>query len=328
MNKIKKFLASANSSQGFVQYFDFINDRSKNGYTFVLKGSAGSGKSTLMRKAGNYFFDKGYNIEFFYCSSDTSSLDGMRVAELNISIVDGTSPHAREVKMPLIDGEIVNLCEFADGQEIRKSKKTILQEAGKKQACFDAAYPLIAAAKEINSGIKQPLACGGNCAKNILQKLNLQKRRPAVEYNRKLFGSALTQKGIENIIEEKDYTVIEVPLPCAKTVKSVIKAVNDLGYGVIEIMDLLNPYTLRERLIVEDADIMIKFVKSAPLSSEEIWLSNERDIILKKAGELLRQAKIYHKNIENYYIKSMDFNALDNCRQSIITQIEQMGLQA
>lgn len=327
MNKIKKFLASANSAQGFVQYFDFINDRSKNNYTFVLKGSAGSGKSTLMRKAGDYFLDKGYDIEFFYCSSDTSSLDGMRVKELNICIVDGTSPHAREVKMPLLDGEIVNLCEFANGQEIRKNEKAILQEAAKKKTCFDAAYPLIAAAKEIDSVIKMPRACGGNCTENILQKLNLQKRSSAVQFNRKLFGSALTENGIENIIEEKDYTVLEVPLPCAKTVKSVIKAVNALGYGVIEIMDLLNPYTLREKLIIEDADIMVRFVKDAPLLAEEIWLSDERDIILKKAGEFLMQSKIHHKNIENYYIKNMDFDGIDNCRQRIITQIEQMALQ-
>jgi energy-coupling factor transporter ATP-binding protein EcfA2 len=324
VNIIKHLLASANSGEGFVQYFDCINDDSKEGFTFVLKGSPGSGKSTLMRKIGEHFYGNGLNIEFFHCSSDISSLDGVRIKELNVCVVDGTPPHAREVKIPLIDGKIVNLCDYADGEAIRKHKREITELTRKKQACFNAAYPLIAAAKKVNDCLKHFEQEQDFSLEGVLQRFNLQARKKSGLFNRKLFGSALTREGTKNIVNEEDFTLISAGKISRESADGLIKAVTALGYGVTELMDLLNPYDARERLIIEDANIIVSFKAKEPVSQEEKWLIRERDKLLKKAGEFLEGAKTCHKKIEGFYSKNMDFDGLDKCRQDIIAQIEQM----
>ncbi len=326
MNIIKDFLASANSGEGFVEYFDYINDKSKNDFTFVLKGAPGSGKSTLMRRLGEYFFAKGYNVEFFHCSSDVSSLDGVRICELNTAVVDGTAPHVREAKIPLVDGKIVNLCDYANEREIARHRKIIQEQISKKQACFGVAYALIAAAKKIDNSFKFFGSSDGFSAEKILERLGLEKKSGQSVFNRKLFGSAVTSEGITNLINEGDFSVIAVEETSEENISGLIKAINALGYGVTEIMEVLNPRDRHERLIIEDARKIVRFEKRKPVSKEETDLRNEAENILKTAGRLLDEAKAYHKTVEEVYIQNMDFAGLDTCRESIISQIEQMRL--
>ena len=79
--KTHKYLASANTSLGFKNCFNSINT-TKNAFTYILKGGPGTGKSTLMKKIGKYFEDKGLFVEYFYCSSDANSLDGVRIKNI------------------------------------------------------------------------------------------------------------------------------------------------------------------------------------------------------------------------------------------------------
>ena len=119
----KHFLASANTCKGFKNNFNSINI-SSNGFTYILKGGPGTGKSTIMKRFGKSYEDKGYDVEYFYCSSDPESLDGVFIPKKNISIVDGTAPHITEATVPGIKEKIINVGAFIK-PSIKKHKKTI-----------------------------------------------------------------------------------------------------------------------------------------------------------------------------------------------------------
>lgn len=106
-NKCKKYFVCANTCKGFVNYFP-SNMRDKD-RVYILKGGPGTGKSTLMKKIGEYFAEKDEEIEYIYCSSDTSSLDGIILKKRNFAVVDGTAPHVCEPTAPGAKEEYVNL---------------------------------------------------------------------------------------------------------------------------------------------------------------------------------------------------------------------------
>jgi hypothetical protein len=91
MGKKKSYFASANSSQGFVSYFEYVLKGAEKVY--VIKGGPGCGKSTFMKKIGEDLLNAGYDVEFVWCSSDKDSLDGIVVPEMKFAMVDGTAPH-------------------------------------------------------------------------------------------------------------------------------------------------------------------------------------------------------------------------------------------
>ena len=88
-DKIKFFLGS-NTKYGFIPMFDEINKPDRGGKLFVLKGGAGSGKSTMMKKFGQHFKGTDENMEIIPCASDPNSLDAVYVPGKNIAILDGT----------------------------------------------------------------------------------------------------------------------------------------------------------------------------------------------------------------------------------------------
>ena len=79
-----------------------------------------------MKKVGAHFNKKGYTIEYHHCSSDPNSLDGVLVKELNIALLDGTSPHIVDPINPGAVDEIVNLGEFWNVENLEKNKDEII----------------------------------------------------------------------------------------------------------------------------------------------------------------------------------------------------------
>jgi ABC-type lipoprotein export system ATPase subunit len=88
------YFASANSSQGFVSYFDYVLKGAEKVY--IIKGGPGCGKSTFMKKIGEDLLEAGYDVDFVWCSADRDSLDAIVVPEMKLVMVDGTAPHVTE----------------------------------------------------------------------------------------------------------------------------------------------------------------------------------------------------------------------------------------
>lgn len=60
---------------------------------FFIKGRAGTGKSTMLKKIAAEAENRGLDTEIYHCGFDPHSLDMVIVRELGFAIFDSTSPH-------------------------------------------------------------------------------------------------------------------------------------------------------------------------------------------------------------------------------------------
>jgi hypothetical protein len=72
---------------------DYVDSLTEGLHRYFIKGRAGTGKSTLLKKIANAAKDKGYDVEIYHCGFDPNSLDMVIVRELNFAIFDSTAPH-------------------------------------------------------------------------------------------------------------------------------------------------------------------------------------------------------------------------------------------
>lgn len=84
-------LFGTNTADGIVNIVPHIIERIT--YVYHIKGRAGTGKSTFMKKVLAASLEYGYDVELFHCSFDPKSIDMVLVRDLNFCIFDSTNPH-------------------------------------------------------------------------------------------------------------------------------------------------------------------------------------------------------------------------------------------
>ncbi len=146
--KIKNYFAGGNTARGFHNLFD-SNLQGLN-RLFILKGGPGTGKSSLMKKVGEKWIEKGYDIEYLHCSSDHNSIDGVIITALKVGIVDGTAPHVIEPKAPGAVEEYINLGEAWDAKALAAQKAAIERLTAQVSEAFEKAYATFREALEIH----------------------------------------------------------------------------------------------------------------------------------------------------------------------------------
>lgn len=88
------YFSGGNTASGFVSYYDHIfRDLDR---LYIIKGAPGTGKSKLMRDIANEACNRNYTVEYYHCSSDPDSLDGIIIRDISVGVLDGTAPHVRE----------------------------------------------------------------------------------------------------------------------------------------------------------------------------------------------------------------------------------------
>ena len=135
---VLNYYAGGNTARGFHNLYE-ENLKGLN-RLFILKGGPGTGKSSLIKVIGREWVEKGYDIEFLHCSSDNKSVDGVIIPKLKVGIVDGTSPHVIEPKMPGVVEEYINLGIAWDSDKLRKQKVEIERFVSEASKAFQAAY--------------------------------------------------------------------------------------------------------------------------------------------------------------------------------------------
>ena len=104
---IRRFLGAA-TPIGPIDFIDNITDGLTNRY--FLKGRAGTGKSTILRKVVAEAKQRGFDSEIYHCGFDPESLDMVIVRELGWAVFDSTSPHEY---FPERDGdEVIDMYEL------------------------------------------------------------------------------------------------------------------------------------------------------------------------------------------------------------------------
>lgn len=135
-----RFFAASNTKDGFVSYFDEIFGENECDRIYILKGGPGCGKSTFMKKLGKAAKEKGYSCEYFHCSSDPESLDGIIIKDKRIAVIDGTSPHAAEPKLSGVREIIIDLGASWNTDKLYENKELLQKLSTQKQKYYKDAY--------------------------------------------------------------------------------------------------------------------------------------------------------------------------------------------
>ncbi len=148
------FFAAANTADGFKSYFDEIFGRDEIDRLYILKGGPGVGKSTFMKRLGELYENTGGECEYFFCSSDPDSLDGIIIKGKRAAVIDGTMPHAVEPSLAGVREIIIDLGRAWDTDSLYQSREVLIELSDKKSLCYKDCYRLLSCKKTIDSLIK------------------------------------------------------------------------------------------------------------------------------------------------------------------------------
>jgi len=152
MQNEKRFFASLNTERGFVSYYDEIYGKLDRVY--IVKGAPGTGKSHFMREIADEAEKLKYSVEYFYCSSDPLSLDGIIIDELKTAVIDGTAPHLYDPKYAGVKDKIINLGEHWNESILLKYAEEIIMLSDKKKYLYANLYNYLSAAGRIDTELR------------------------------------------------------------------------------------------------------------------------------------------------------------------------------
>jgi len=150
MAQIEYFLG-ANSAAGFYSLYDNLIDRKTARGLYILKGGAGCGKSSFMRRVASHAQAAGYRAEYILCSGDPDSLDAVILPELRVALVDGTAPHVIEPSYPGVVEHYVNLEKYYDSAGLQEVRAAIMEQTKEYQKHYKRCYRCLSAAAELES---------------------------------------------------------------------------------------------------------------------------------------------------------------------------------
>jgi hypothetical protein len=201
----RSFFAGGNTCIGFYSLFDYITDLEKCDRRLIIKGGPGTGKSTMMKRIGEFMAERGFYTELFYCSSDNDSLDGLSVPDLGFTIVDGTAPHTIDPSLPGARDEIVNLGDCWDTGRLRSHRREIADLIRQNGLFFVQSYQCLQEAAVVLERIRYLMSGAMDYDRlstmaRTLTAETLSALPPAqgVARERRLFAAAITPQGLVN----------------------------------------------------------------------------------------------------------------------------------
>lgn len=81
----------ASTPEGVVDFIPSITEELTKRY--FIKGRAGTGKSTLLKKVATNAEKNGFDVEMYHCGFDPESIDMVVIRELGVCVFDSTDPH-------------------------------------------------------------------------------------------------------------------------------------------------------------------------------------------------------------------------------------------
>lgn len=350
--KIKYAYPGGNTPRGFHSFYALgLKNMDR---IFILKGGPGTGKSTLMRKIGLEMADRGYNVELWYCSSDNDSLDGVIIPDLKTAVVDGTAPHVIDPRYPGVVDQIINLGDHWDERYLKSHKKEIKNLVDEISGSFAAAYDHLHEAKKVYDEWKNinveamDFEKANQKTEQLMQEI-FNVNAPMVRH---MFAGAITPGGlvnfISNITEDCKTRYILKGLPGtgkSTLIKKIAEGAVDRGYHTDLYYCALDPDSLDMVVIpqlgiaVLDGSVphaedpersgdkiinMLDYLNLDRVNKESERLTNvqaEFECLMSEAVGKIGQAKSLHDKLEGYYIKAMDFEAVENAGKQVFNKI-------
>ena len=149
--KMQAYYAAINTRKGFLSFFEDIFYSKNIERRYIIKGGPGTGKSSLMKKLAARAENAGKRVDYYYCSSDTSSLDGI-IIDAKIAFLDGTAPHTCDTVLPGVVDEIIDLGRFWNAEYLKSHSDKIIRHQKAKRVAYDSAYKYLCAAGDVLDG--------------------------------------------------------------------------------------------------------------------------------------------------------------------------------
>lgn len=328
--------AGANSGRGFVSFYGELFERDEIERIYILKGGPGTGKSSFMKRAAAFSEDRGYGVERYYCSSDPSSLDAVLI-DGRIVILDGTAPHVMEANVAGARDEIINLGAFWNADALADQRERITELSLGKKVSYERAYSYLGAyknVKDINSRL-------------IFGHFREDKAKRAVDRifsDIKTGGGARTRVGLVNSLGMKGryrydtyesfadrVFAIDDHFDTAHLFLRLLATRAELTDTPIRIsydpLDTDRPDAIffendKTAFVIssEEADNfysrinMKRFLSPIESGVKKEFRSNVRlcEALIGSASECLSRAGKYHFELEDIYVRCMDFEALED----------------
>ncbi len=346
---IPKYFLGANSCEGFISKFSECYSAKDGWHALIIKGGAGTGKSSLMKYIAARAMDKGIPIEFCICSSDPDSLDGIILPTLKTVMLDGTAPHIVEPKYPAVCEEIINMGQFWKRDKILPFRDDIIQTTKQGSALHGAAARYFSACGQLMADNLRIARLAANrdktrvFAERTAKRLIPPKGGEGREQVR--FIGGLTPKGVvtyTDTLKQKNMFIISDKYGACSDI--IVRTVRDRavceGYEVITLKNPFLPSELCDHIIIKELSLTVateneftqfdsperriharRFTDMATMSASRTRLLFNRRMcreLLEGGCRTLARAKAVHDELEKFYIDAMDFEAVSR----YATQIE------
>lgn len=354
--RLVRFFLGANTPRGFVSRFDQL-ERQKDGWTtYIIKGGPGSGKSTLMKNIEAALGDRCGCIEEIYCSSDSSSLDGLILHDLKVSIADGTPPHMLEPKYPGAYDEIINLCDCWDSAKLRESRKEIIGLSRKIHALHAQSTRFLnafAALQQDNTRIALEYTDKNKISAYArrLAARELHAQRSGLAHEDVRFLSGICERGVV-IFEETAQALAQriyiIDDEYGASSCELLSHLRDIalsrGLDIISCYCPSDPEHRLEHLFIPSLSLGFmtsnrvhplhlepyrvlharRFMDMEGLKTKKQYLTFNRKAaqeMLAQSQQCLKNAKELHDELESFYIRAMQFDKLDACRAETVRRL-------
>ncbi|MCM1522888.1 MAG: ATPase [Ruminococcus sp.] len=354
----EKFFLGSSTPNGFATpVSELVNDTSNT--VFILKGTAGSGKSTIMKKIRDAFPES--PKEIYYCSADPYSLDAVYLKDRKALIIDGTDPHCFDPVYPKAVQSIVDLGAYLETGKLRSQKDEIIaiinEYSGYHKRCRLCLSAISSVLPDITSAAceavdhKKLYAFTERTCRRLIPKKAEKKTDGKISY-RQL--SALTFDGYSTFIPDdlKIYLLNDEYISGADIfLKKAADFAVKKGYNVYISECLICTARYCEHIIIPE--LGIAFMTSScinPLNIENgkkvinfrrFYKSSEFDSrpvlkqrikfgkkavaeLINEASSELKTAKSVHDRIEEYYIAAADFDSLNRLTYKLISEIKSL----
>ena len=333
-----RYFLGANSKNGFYSLYDGFTAPLEGDFLHVIKGGPGCGKSTLMRRIGEYAGQRGEAVEYILCSGDPDSLDGVYLPGLRTAYVDGTAPHVQEAEYPGAASDYLDMSRFLDTAALRGSLPEIAALNRRYKALYAEAYALLAAGAALLPKNCPGLRDAEEAARADRKTQALAEREmPRLKKTgalRRRFLSALSCRGrlfLPDALEGKQVWLLDNALGLGHLyLAQLCTLAGERGYDRLLCPDPLEPEK-PEALILPEAQLAFLAAEQSPETAEAAqWrrlhldAALDRELteaqretlrrrgresarLLEEATRTLARAKELHDALEAYYRPHVDF---------------------
>lgn len=351
------FLGSSTPAGFVTNIGSLLSDTSNTAY--ILKGTAGSGKSTLMKKISEAFADSPQEI--YRCSADPNSLDAVYIKDKRTLIMDGTAPHCVDPQYPIAVQSIIDLGAYLESARLRADKDAIIsmtdEYSGYHRRCRLCLSAVSSVVTDIISAASEAVdreklsAFTARTSKRLIPKK--ASGGIGTKISRQL--SAITMDGYTTYIPEdcKIYLLTDSSIAGSDIfLREISDTIVKKGYDVIVSECLICTERFCEHIIVPELNIA--FITSTCLNGIRIDSPKKvinfrrfysKDVmnarpnikqrirfgkkaaseLIKEASAALFDAKQLHDKIESFYIDAADFDSLNRLTYRLISEIRSLG---